>query len=161
MFAVKYTGMSNMRRLDAANKELDIDTMAIEAAARTICLSFSDDPLIRWLRPGACRWKEMTPETMTWQRRRIQNAIIDGQVFAISEVLELKSTRVQAANSVDTSSTVRLDGFSIDAVAIVYPPHLTWTKTILAKIFSMWMVINDWLSPLNDNGGNKKVCGRL
>ncbi|CAK7207919.1 hypothetical protein SEUCBS139899_010734 [Sporothrix eucalyptigena] len=58
----------------------------IAAAARTVCHAFSDDPLIRWLRPGKKSWSFIPPALMAWQKRRIYETMSSGRVFGIRNV---------------------------------------------------------------------------
>lgn len=149
--------MSNIRPLNVTNNQNGTDRKAIEAAARTLCLSFTNDPLIRWLRPNASCWKEMTYEVMTWQKRRIKNAAMEGQVLAISGVIKTEHTNGPQAETIDHASATKVDAMSVDAMAIVYPPCLTWIQAISMSVFGLWSMISNFFSPANDTGGDKKV----
>lgn len=70
---------------DQANPKKD--PKSISSAARTICLAFSQDPLVRWLRPCGIPWNHLDdPEIAKWQYRRVQRAMVEGMVLACASV---------------------------------------------------------------------------
>lgn len=52
----------------------------VSAAAETLSLSFSSDPLISWLYrdPSGPRWDSLLPAVQEWQRFRVRSYILEG-----------------------------------------------------------------------------------
>ncbi|KAH8435269.1 GNAT family N-acetyltransferase [Aspergillus melleus] len=132
----------------------------ISAVAQTISLSFSHDPLIRWLRPHAPPWTRFQPDTYRWQYRRVQRAILDGIVFrslSVTQLAELVPLRDQKPKQPETvSEHITEEGTDAGAAVLLVPPKelLHWTTTRVLYAIKLWIL--DTLSPVPDNGGDEK-----
>ena len=134
----------------------------ISAVAQTISLSFSHDPLIRWLRPHAPPWTRFQTDTYRWQYRRVQRAILDGMVFrslSVTQLGDVVPLRDQKSKNSETiSEHITDEGTDAGAAVLLVPPkkRLRWTMTRILYALKLWIL--DTLSPVPDNGGDKKVC---
>ncbi|KAI9040532.1 GNAT family N-acetyltransferase [Aspergillus affinis] len=136
------------------------DSRDISAVAQTISLSFSRDPLIRWLRPHAPPWTRFQPDTYRWQYRRVQRAIVDGMVFrslSVTHLAELVPLRDQKSKQSEiVSEHITDEGTDAEAAVLLVPPkkRLRWTVTRVLYAIKLWIL--DKLSPVPDNGGDEK-----
>jgi hypothetical protein len=156
----------------------DLPDCSIPAIARTVHHAFSSDPLIRWLRPSAVPWVQQDTGIWSWQYRRIQRIILEGQVFRSGSVEQMaqqyprrgkyqESTErphTALATLPDKEPTTSLldEDFvssSDDAGAVVFlfppPAHLSWSIRRLWLACKLWLL--DYLTPAHDSGVREKV----
>ncbi|KAH6887438.1 hypothetical protein B0T10DRAFT_489795 [Thelonectria olida] len=90
---------SNLLKMTASTRPtvhlrpLGFDYKSVAAAAETLSLSFSSDPLICWLYrdPSGPRWDSLLPALQKWQQFRVRSYILDG--ITIEAVTDDKSPR--------------------------------------------------------------------
>lgn len=136
------------------------DANQIAAIARTISQCFSNDTLIQWLRPGCTPWSRNGVE-QAWQRRRIQRAVFEGEVFCsnITEEWDATSSSCKGAWSSIQETSWKDSSRAIDAgVAIMlYPPkerqNYSWRR--LWQGLKIWVL--DRLTPTPDDGSRYEV----
>ncbi|RAL07397.1 GNAT family N-acetyltransferase [Aspergillus homomorphus CBS 101889] len=137
------------------------DLRSISAVAHTVSLSFSNDPLIRWLRPAAAPWVRKQTDTFNWQYRRVQRFISEGIVFRSAPAPQVArlfppkgmSLRDQALAKEATDLHEEEDA----GVAIMlHPPQSQskWTLSRLLLAAKVWLL--DFIIPVTDNGANMK-----
>ena len=138
------------------------DAKQIAAVARTISQCFANDTLIRWLRPGCTPWNRYGVE-QAWQRRRIQRAIFEGQVFRSNITEEARAT-AQSYKSPYTSTqeTPReADQEDDDAgvAVLLYPPkeRQSFSLQMLWQRLKIWIL--DRVAPTPDDGSKCEVRG--
>ncbi|KAL6411932.1 hypothetical protein AUP68_04312 [Ilyonectria robusta] len=70
--------MVNAARLGVHLRPLGFDSKSVAAAAKTLSLSFSSDPLICWLYrdPSGPRWDSLLPALQRWQEFRVREYIL-------------------------------------------------------------------------------------
>ncbi|RAH47198.1 GNAT family N-acetyltransferase [Aspergillus brunneoviolaceus CBS 621.78] len=137
------------------------DLRSVSAVAHTISLSFSNDPLIRWLRPAAAPWMRQHTSTFNWQYRRVQRFISEGLVFQSAPVHQIAhlfpSNRQVSQNSAVIQKIPNSRDEKDAGVAIMlYPPsrQIKWTIGRLLLIAKVWFL--DLISPVTDNGAKVK-----
>ena len=144
---------------------------------RTIHHAFYSDPLIRWLRPNAAPWVQQDTGTWSWQYRRIQRIIFEGQVFASGCVGQMakqyphrqryqeptKNADAAVATLPEKEPTTSLHDEEFasrdDAGAVVFlfppPGHLSWSIPRIWMACKLWLL--DHFIPAYDSGAREKV----
>ncbi|KAF5861112.1 hypothetical protein ETB97_000623 [Aspergillus alliaceus] len=130
----------------------------VSAVAQTISLSFTQDPLIRWLRPKAPLWSPSQSDINNWQYRRVQRAVLEGVVLRSSSAAELAQQfppRGQQEN-LPESVTVEGDKDAVGVAALLFPPRSQqrWTLSRISLALRLWFL--DLRDPVNDNGADEK-----
>lgn len=153
----------------------DIDPKSISQTAKTISLAFSQDPLIRWLRPNAVSWDIPNPEIGKWQYRRVQRAMLEGVVLRSGSVGFLEGVfprRLSSSSSSSTASTgVQKGNGKVEeketrlsttedsgAVVFLFPPssQMKWSLSRLVMACKLWIL--DLLDGVSDGGADEGVC---
>jgi hypothetical protein len=133
--------------------------------------------LIRWLRPNAVPWGQQDTDTWSWQYRRIQRIIYEGQVFKSDSVGKLAKQYPQRGNlpesTKNTNTAVALSekepttflhdqtlASSADdagAVVFLFPPpgQSSWSILRLWLACKLWLL--DRFMPAHDSGVREKV----
>ncbi|CAG8010918.1 unnamed protein product [Penicillium salamii] len=141
----------------------------IPEIARTIHQSFSSDPLIQWLRPDAVPWIEQDQRTLSWQYRRIQRIMLEGEVFGSLSVEQMAMQYphqdrdgVSAEAKPDVSTSMHVENTSTSgndagAVVFLFPPQgrKSWTFPRAWLACKLWVL--DRLKPVDDNASNTRV----
>ncbi|CAG8236116.1 unnamed protein product [Penicillium salamii] len=141
----------------------------IPEIARTIHQSFSSDPLIQWLRPNAVAWIKQDQRTLSWQYRRIQRIMLEGEVFGSLSVEQMamqypRQSRdgVSAEAKPDVSTSMHVENNSISgndagAVVFLFPPQgrKSWNIPRAWLACKLWVL--DRLKPVDDNASEKRV----
>ncbi|KAH7133786.1 hypothetical protein EDB81DRAFT_871216 [Dactylonectria macrodidyma] len=72
--------MATSTRLGVSMRPLGFDSKSVAAAAETLSLSFSSDPLISWLYRDAAgpRWSNLLPAVQRWQGFRVRDYLLGG-----------------------------------------------------------------------------------
>lgn len=140
-------------------RRVGIDAKQIAAVARTISQCFSNDTLIRWLRPGCTPWKRNGVE-QAWQRRRVQRAIFEGQVFRSNITGEAKATPpLDKAHTSIQEISREVDQESDDAgvAVMLYPPkeRQSFSLQRLWQGLKIWVL--DRVVPIADDGSEHEV----
>lgn len=139
----------------------------IPEIARTIHQSFSSDPLIQWLRPNAVAWIKQDQRTLSWQYRRIQRIMLEGEVFGSLSVEQMamqypRQSRdgVSAEAKPDVSTSMHVENNSISgndagAVVFLFPPQgrKSWNIPRAWLACKLWVL--DRLKPVDDNASEK------
>lgn len=142
---------------DKSNK--DQDSTSILEAARTVSLAFSQDPLIRWLRPCGKPWDKLDSSSMRWQRRRLRRAIHEGMVLRLTDsggqrFKEQKSV-LDSERPVGEAGLQRSRQFG--AIAVLSPPQ----RRMGSKLSRMWswaqLRFLDIVDPVEDEGADLTV----
>lgn len=138
-----------------------VDAKQIAAVARTISECFSNDALIQWLRPGRVPWSRNGVE-QEWQRRRIQRAVFEGQVFRsniIGKVKPASSSSYKNAYIVICEASCEGDQEDDDAgvAVILFPPkeQQSYSLRRLWQGLKIWIL--DLVAPVPDDGSKYKV----
>jgi hypothetical protein len=141
-------------------KRMRADAKQIAAVARTISQCFSDDALIQWLRPGRTPWNRNGLE-QAWQRRRIQRAVFEGQVFrsnVITEAITTPSSHKGACTLIQEASP-KVDKEVDDAgvAVMLYPPkeQQSYSLRRLWQGLKLWII--DRVAPVPDDGSKYEV----
>ncbi|CAI7586383.1 unnamed protein product [Penicillium viridicatum] len=143
----------------------------IPAIAKTVHLAFSSDPLIQWLRPNAAPWAEQDTGRWSWQYRRIQRIMLEGEVFNTANIKQM--TEDHPANgrnklSIDTpvSAVAALpdkqpeisshEDDNAGAVVFLFPPpgRKPWSLSRVWLACKLWLL--DRLAPAYDSGARDK-----
>jgi hypothetical protein len=138
--------------------------------------------LIQWLRPNAVPWVQQDTGTWSWQYRRIQRIILEGQVFRSGSVGQLAEqypqrgkyqesrknadTAVTALPEKEPATPLRGEAFgssSDDAGAVVFlfppPGHSSWSIPRLWLACKLWLL--DRFTPAHDSGVREKVTHKI
>jgi hypothetical protein len=148
---------SNRKRLTRRAK---IDTQQIAAVARTISQCFSNDPLIKWLRPGCTPWNRYGAE-LAWQRRRIQRAIFEGQVFRSNITAGAKAIppphKSPYTSIQETSREIDPEDNDAGVAVMLYPPkeRQSFSLRRLWQGLKVWIL--DRVAPAPDDGSRYEV----
>ncbi|KAH8698740.1 GNAT family N-acetyltransferase [Talaromyces proteolyticus] len=141
---------------------------SITAAANTISLSFSRDPLIQWLRPNSQAWECLHNPSNKWQYRRVQRALYEGIVLqsaSVSQLLKSAATPLKKDVQISPSGVANTiqGGYSVNhgnisftesedsgAVVILFPPKnlLRWNLRRIFWAFKIWFL--DLWDPARD-----------
>ncbi|KPM45237.1 hypothetical protein AK830_g1359 [Neonectria ditissima] len=137
--------MARISEFEVFELTLGTSPTIIDAAARTVCHAFSDDPLITWLRPAARPWSSLDPAIMTWQRRRIYQNIAEGRVFGVKSVHE---------------DMAQLKEPRLPAVAFVAEPFsfVHWLSGLMPRI---WLRVLQVFSPIFGDADDKRVVSMM
>ncbi|KAF9886872.1 hypothetical protein FE257_010995 [Aspergillus nanangensis] len=134
------------------------DALSIAEVARTVTVSFSHDPLIHWLRPGAPLWARNDARTQAWQYRRIQRALLDGIVFRSASTAQLKyvfrsggETPKQASVTTGCGPDEATDA---GVVALLFPSKRTVIGRLKTVFLSLKLWVLDIIRPVVDGGTN-------
>lgn len=136
------------------------DAKQIAAVARTISQCFSGDALIQWLRPGRTPWNRNGVE-QAWQRRRIQRAVFEGQVFRSNVVreAEAKPSSQKDAYILIQGAARKVDQEDGDAgvAVMLFPPkeRQSYTLRKLWQGLKLWIL--DRVAPVPDEGSKYEV----
>jgi hypothetical protein len=128
--------------------------------ARTISQCFSNDPLIKWLRPGCTPWNRYGVE-QAWQRRRIQRAIFEGQVFRSNIAGEAKATappyKSPYTSIQETSREIDQEDNDAGVAVMLYPPK----ERQSFSLWRLWQGLKVWIldrvAPAPDDGSKYEV----
>lgn len=133
------------------------DSNQISAAARTICLSFADDPLIAWLRPDASEtWGKLDPQVLKLQERRVRLCRLQRIIFqspSVDEINKISRPSKKAQNSCEHPTS----GSDSGAIAILHPPK-GQTRLTLLKI---WGLVKLRLAQLIDEAKDVALDDRV
>jgi len=151
-------GPSNCKLL---TRRLRVDAKQIAAVARTISQCFSNDALIQWLRPGCTPWNRNGVE-QAWQRRRIQRAVFEGQVFrsnVIGRAKAVPSSAHKGAYTVICEASREVDQEDDDAgvAVMLFPPkeQQSYSMRRLWQGLKIWIL--DLVAPVPDDGSKYEV----
>lgn len=137
-----------------------IDTKQIAAVARTISQCFSDDALIKWLRPGCTPWSRYGVE-QAWQRRRIRRAIFEGQVFRSNITGEAKAIPPPYTSPhtslKETSLEVGQEDEDVGVAVMLYPPEERQSFSLLRLWQGLKIWILDRVAPIPGDGSKQEV----
>ncbi|KAJ5371476.1 uncharacterized protein N7496_007568 [Penicillium cataractarum] len=112
------------------------DSVQISAAARTICLSFADDPLIAWLRPDASKtWGAQELQVLKLQERRVQLCRLQRIILQSPSVDEIKKTS-HPSQKAQEPCQYPTSGSDTGAIAILHPPKGR-TPLTLSKVWGL------------------------
>ncbi|PYI21440.1 GNAT family N-acetyltransferase [Aspergillus japonicus CBS 114.51] len=143
-----------------------IDLRSVSAVAHTISLSFSNDPLIRWLRPAAAPWMRQHTSTFNWQYRRVQRSISEGFVFQSAPVHQIAHLFPPNRGASDSSAFIKKipdchDEMDAGVAIMLYPPsrQSRWTIERLILTVKVWFL--DLVSPVTDDGANMMRVEKL
>ena len=138
-----------------------VDAKQIAAVARTISQCFANDALIQWLRPGRTPWNRNGVE-QAWQRRRIQRAVFEGQVFRSNIIGKAKPESPSShknASIVICEASCEGDQEDDDAgvAVILFPPkeQRSYSLRRLWQGLKIWIL--DLVAPVSDDGSKYKV----
>lgn len=128
--------------------------------ARTISQCFSNDPLIKWLRPGCAPWNRRGVEQV-WQQRRIQRAIFEGQVFRSNIAGEAKATappyKGPYTSIQETSREIDQEDNDAGVAVMLYPPK----ERQSFSLWKLWQGLKVWIldrvAPAPDDGSKYEV----
>ncbi|KAJ5964318.1 Acyl-CoA N-acyltransferase [Penicillium vulpinum] len=142
----------------------------IPAIARTIQLAFSSDPLIQWLRPNAASWAEQDTGRWSWQYRRIQRIIFEGEVFKSANIRQMIDDYPRNRDQLSTDTPVPdIDALpekdpgtplhendDAGAVVLLFPPpgRRPWSLSRIWSACKLWLL--NRLTPARDNGARDK-----
>ncbi|OQD64737.1 hypothetical protein PENPOL_c007G04876 [Penicillium polonicum] len=142
----------------------------IPAIAHTVHLAFSSDPLIQWLRPNAAPWAEQDTGRWSWQYRRIQRIMLEGEVFNTANVKQMTEDhpgngRNKLSTDIPISAVAALPGkqpetYSHDdnagAVVFLFPPpgRKPWSLSRIWLACKLWLL--DRLAPAYDSAARDK-----
>ena len=152
--------------LQVANADAVKDSSSILEAAKTISLAFSNDPLIRWLRPRERPWSDLDNASFKWQQRRVRRALHEAMVLRLQAVPH-QLTTFEGQSSDKTTSSVSQKGISdkdqslkFGAIAIIERPQRK-PRPWWSKVFSwLYLRLLDTFDPAEDVGGSSRVGPR-
>lgn len=127
-------------------------------AAITVNLAFSNDPLIRWIRPGARPWSELDPQSVKFQHRRVQRMSEEHLVLGLkNEDTVTRESKKPSCIVVDEELGSRGERIKYGAIAMVEAPHQSGFSVRRTYLnLKYWLL--DKFDPCMDPGGVSEVC---
>lgn len=140
---------STLRMYALTSTQLDDPYLA--AAARTLSLSFSADPLISWLyRPDAAPWGAQNAAHQRWQERRVAWAATSQ--LAAAAIFEGNGNENENKHATD-------EGRACAGMVMLHPPKShVWRCASWRRIWdALCLSALDVVDPVNDESCDPKV----